>query len=260
MKFFADEAEWADGAPYTYDWQHITLICVMTALIVVGLILLWKKSKKTTDIVLIVLWAIQVVLEFGKIGLFVYYHGFGILRYRYCPIHLCSMFMYLFPFFMWGKGKVKQAATAFCVTIGFFGGIVNFTFSDMMYYTPALSSFFGLHALVYHGIMVFCAILIGAKYYKMQKFDYISVFVVLMITSVPAVIFDYVFGANYMFLRSGGTTPLKIISKYIPYNWVWTIIMIVLYFGLCVVLHYVAKFCYWIDEKIKNKKTKEELK
>ena len=257
MKFFADEQEFADGAPYTFDWQHITLICVMTVLIVVGLILLCKRSKKTTDIALITLWIIQVVLEFGKIGLFVSYHGFGILRYRYCPIHLCSMYMYVFPFFMWGRGKIKQIATAFCVTVSFFGGIINFAFSDMMSLVPALESFFGFHALLYHGIMVFCAILIGAKYYKMEKYDYIWVFLLLVFTSLPALIFDYVFGANYFFLRTGGTTPLGIISKHIPHAWIWTIIIYVLYFGLCVMLHYAAKLCYFIDAKIKSKQKRE---
>lgn len=254
MGFFSDEDSFKANGPYIFNWQHILIVSIFTIMIIVGIVILYKKEKKVSDKVLVILWIIQIVLEFTKIGLGLSYHGIAELRFRYMPIHLCSMFMYVFPFFMWGKGRIKQTATAFCSTYMFFGGLINFIIPSALYSTPAISSFFGLHTMVYHGIMVFCGLIIAIKYYKLEKLDFLHSFLVLVIVSIPALVFDYVFGADYMFFSSGVSTPLTIISNVIPYKWLWSLIMYALYLVLAIILQTFVQIIIWIVRKVKNKK------
>lgn len=210
-----------------------------------------KSGWKTIKIVLIVLWVIEVVFEFTKIGINTWAYGYFETQ-AILPIHLCSWFMYVMPFVIWGKGWLKQAALAFICTYGLLGGVVNFIVPDILNYYPAWA-FFGLHTMLYHGIMLFVGILLWIKVYKPKPIDWVTAFIFVVIAYIPCVIVDQLYGWNYMFLTDGHGTPLAMISEPLNNPAVWKVIMFIGYFAL----NFVFYVPVIIIEAVKKKKLKQ---
>lgn len=257
MRFFAPSSYYNANAPYIFNWEHILLIVVSVALITLLGIFIRKSSDKTVKNWLISLWVIEVFFEFLKIGIKISYDGFGVLMTN-TPVHLSSWFMYVMPFAIWGKGRIKHYAYAVLSTIMLFGGLVNFIIPSTLYDYPALTSFFGLHTMLYHVIMVATAVIIWVKLYKPAKYDFLAVMVALCIISIPALIFDLITGADYMFFSTGESTPLTILSNVIlPRKWLWIIIMFLLYFLLIIVIYAIIWSVHYVINKIKSRSIKK---
>ncbi len=143
--------------------------CLAAAVILLGLFLS-KKSEKSIRTVFACIWAVLVVLEFTKItwesvsGATVRVEWGGIM-----PLYPCSIFMYAMPFAIWGHGRVRYAACGYVCTLGLLGAAINFVYPATVLGNYSCISFAGFHTFLYHGSMLFCALVMPASGYLPTK-------------------------------------------------------------------------------------------
>ena len=149
------------------------------------------------------------------------------------PLYPCSIFMYAMPFAIFGKGKVRYMGCGYVCSLGFLGGAINFVYPANVLSSYSCISFAGLHTLLYHGAIVFCALVMllsGYHSYKEAK-----EFTDLIIPAVPAICVSVVgnivnfskIGSDYMFFKLnsfffapiGAATPdwLSVVIVYFIY-------------------------------------------
>ena len=200
-----------------FDTLHLIVAAVLTVAVVVLAVRLSKASERTVRMALGVLWAVVTAVEIIKIvwescaGAQVRVEWGGIL-----PLYPCSIFMYAMPFAVWGRGWVRHAACGYVCTLGLLGGAVNFIYPANVRGNYSCLSFAGVHTLVYHGAIVFCALVMLLSRY--HRYTGITHAWQLLLPAVPflvvsvaanAVNFSAV-GSDYMFFRLNSMffTPL----------------------------------------------------
>lgn len=199
----------ADKLPGTL----FTPMHLMFALILVGIVALAcmhcrKAGEDKLKKVFTVLWAFLVVFEVAKIaweslcGKVVDIELGGVL-----PLYPCSIFMYAMPFAIWGKGVIRKAACGYVCTLGLLGGLINFVYPVNVLGNYSCLSFAGLHTLIYHGTLVFCAIAMLLSgyhtYTDARKFrDLLVPAIPCLVMSIPANIVNFSpINSDYMFFK-----------------------------------------------------------
>ena len=207
-----------DGIPGTlFDTLHLLVAAVLTVAVLGLAVWLSRTDERTVRTVMGVLWAAVTVAEIVKIvwetcaGAQVRVEWGGIL-----PLYPCSIFMYAMPFAIWGRGLVRHAACGYVCTLGLLGGAVNFFYPATVLGNYSCLSFAGVHTLVYHGAIVFCALtMLFSRYHRYtgvtRAWQLLLPAVPFLIVSVAAnaVNFSSV-GSDYMFFRLNSMffTPL----------------------------------------------------
>ncbi len=230
-------------------------ICVMIVLIIAVPLLAWflrKMDKKKMKVLFFVLWALMTSLEIVKITWESMTNPNGFEVTGILPLYICSIFMYVMPFAIWGGeefGFSRKMACSYLCTLNLIGGLVNFVYPSNVLSNYSVISFSGLHTLFYHGTMVFVALLMlfsGYYSYKNIK-DAILAFIPLFVVSIPANVINFVYNCSYMFFRGG--FPFSLISDHMP-EWLWIIVLYIAY-ALIPFLFYLPSY---ISQKRKTKK------
>lgn len=250
--FFSYKDHYSGG--FLFGTGHI--IFIVFAVLTLPL-LAWlsrKLGEKKYRIILTVLFVAATVLEVIKIALEGYQdikYGGGKFNYGgLLPLYLCSMFMYVMPFAIWGKGRVKQCACSFLATFGIIGALANLVYPQILNGYPVWS-FAGLHSMLYHYTMMYVGISFWVTgYYKPQIKDIFHSYIPLAIFSVPVIIIDYVFKFDYMFYR-GDFFPFSILAQHMP-DPVWTAVLLVGYLAVNALLFYLP---YYIVTRVRAKKS-----
>ena len=161
----------ADTIPGTlFTPLHFIFSAVLLTLIIFGAIALSSKSEKLIRIVFMIIWTATVCLEIVKIiwetcsGQTVNLELSGIL-----PLYPCSIFMYAMPLAIWGKRYVRYMGCGYVCTLGLLGGIVNFFYPANILSNYSCISFAGLHTFLYHGAILFCALVMLKSGYHSYK-------------------------------------------------------------------------------------------
>ena len=199
----------ADTIPGTlFTPLHIVFAAIFLAVVITMAIVISRKSEKTVRTVMAVLWGTVVVLEVVKIlwesftGRVVDFNWTGNV-----PLYPCSIFMYAMPFAIWGKGNVRFAACGYVCTLGFLGGAINFVYPVNVLGSYSCLSFAGMHTLLYHSTIVFCALLMLLSRY--HAFTGITNWWQPLLPMAPAAIVSLAahavnfspVGSDYMFFR-----------------------------------------------------------
>lgn len=232
--FFTNKAYLpADLPGKLFSPLHIAVMPVLIIGVPLLAFLLRKTSQKRLRMLFAILWAVISVLEIVKIvwESSTNPHGFevtGIL-----PLYPCSIFMYVTPFAIWGKegGLLRKTACAFLCTLNLMGGAINFVYPVNVLTSYSWVSFAGLHTLIYHGVMVFIALLmLFSGYYRYDSIREAALaFIPLFLVSIPANIVNFAFDCSYMFFRGG--FPLSLLSDRMP-EWLWMIVLYLAYFSI----------------------------
>ncbi|MBQ9780016.1 MAG: YwaF family protein [Clostridia bacterium] len=231
-KDFLPPAEDIAGTMFT-PLHLIFAAVVLAAVIGLGL-LLSKKSEKTIRITFGILWAAIVILEVVKIiwetvsGATVSFEWGGIL-----PLYPCSIFMYAMPFAIFGKGKVRYMGCGYVCSLGLLGGGINFIYPATILGNYSCISFAGFHTFLYHGVMVFCALVMlrsGYHSYKnaltvgdllLPAIPALGVSVVANLVNFSKIGSDYMFFklSSFFFAPIGKATPdwFSVILVYLLY-------------------------------------------
>ena len=241
----------ADQLPGTlFTLLHFAVSACWITLIVLGCLLLRKKSEKTIQTVFAGLWIAVVILEIAKIlwetfcGTTVEFEVGGIL-----PLYPCSIFMYAMPFAIWGKGKVRYAACGYVCSLGLVGGAINFVYPANILNNYSCISFAGFHTLFYHGVMVLCAAtMLLTGYHSYKKVTRARE---LLLPAVPALAVSVIanlvnfspIGSDYMFfkLESFFFAPLGAATP----DWLGVILV----YGIYLLIHALPYLPFWIAFK-----------
>ena len=213
---------------------HFVFSAICISLVIVGSILISKRSERTIKIFFTVIWAILVTLEVTKIvwetcsGATVSFEWGGVL-----PLYPCSIFMYAMPFAIWGKGYVRYAACGYVCSLGFLGGAINFIYPANILSNYSCISFAGFHTFFYHGSLVMCTLIMllsGYHSYKsanrarellLPALPFLAVSVVANLVNFSKIDSDYMFFKleSFIFAPIGAATPdwLAVILVYIVY-------------------------------------------
>lgn len=225
----------ADKLPGTmFTPLHIVFAIISVALVVTLGLYVSRKSEKTIRRVLFVLWIVIVALEFTKMiwetvsGAQVNFEWGGML-----PLYPCSVFMYAMPLALFGKGILRRAGCGYMCTLGLIGGSINFVYPATILSNYSCISFAGFHTFLYHGAIVFTAlVMLRSGYHSYRKVTkWWELFVPALpffATSIVANIVNFSkIGSDYMFFKLnsfifapiGAATPdwLAVIIVYLAY-------------------------------------------
>lgn len=140
---------------------HFVFSAIMIALVVSAAIFVARLGEEKIRAVFTVLWATIVVLEAVKIvwetvsGATVNFEWGGVL-----PLYPCSIFMYAMPLVIWGKGELRRAGCGYLCSLGLLGGSINFVYPATILGNYSCISFAGFHTFLYHGAIVFAALVV----------------------------------------------------------------------------------------------------
>ena len=244
---------------------HFVVAGILLTLLIVGAILLSKRSERTIRIAFTVIWATLTVIDIFRMiwesttGNKVGFEWGGNL-----PLYPCSIFMYAMPFVIWGRGKVRYAACGYVCTLGFFGGAINFVYPANVLSNYSCISFAGINTFLYHGAIVFCALVMLISGY--HSFKRARKPIDLLLPAIPALLVsivahlvnfswinsDYMFfKMNSFFLPSIKSAISGIIGSELP---VWGCVILVYIFYL--VLHAAPYIPYFIVNNVTAKRAK----
>lgn len=225
----------ADRIPGTlFTPLHFVFAGFLLVFIVALAFKLSKRNEKAIRTVFTVIWATLTLLEITKIiwesvsGATVRFEATGVI-----PLYPCSIFMYAMPFAIFGKGKVRYAACGYVCTLGLLGGAINFFYPANVLSNYSCISFAGFHTFLYHGALLFCAIvMLLSRYHSYTKaksiIDLLLPAIPALCISIPANIVNFSpIGSDYMFFRLNSfffapigaalPTPVCVIIVYMIY-------------------------------------------
>lgn len=257
-----------DGKVYSgqdyFSLTHIVFMALATLAIVLLCVFLRKVSHKKVDIYLKVLAIFIPILEIAKITWESYYditlgHGFNFGGLM--PLYTCSMFIYVLPFVAFGKGKVKEYATAWLGSICIFAGFTNFYLTQILHSYPFFT-FASFQSLLYHFLMSFTGIFVVATgYFKPTWKDVIKGYIPLAIFSVLVIPVNYYlnalgYGADYMLYMWGNGAPiLPDMAKFFASNnlhLIYTLIVLVGYIAISGLVISIEKGVIALATKLKK--------
>lgn len=187
---------------------HLCFAAVVLAAVLCLAFLLAKQKEKTIRTVFAIVWGVVVVLEVVKIlwetysGATVSFEWGGIL-----PLYPCSIFMYAMPLAIWGNEKLRYMGCGYVCSLGLLGGSINFIYPATVLGNYSCISFAGFHTFLYHGAIVFCAVVMLKSGY--HAYGRARRFSDLLLPSIPALAVSVVanlvnfsrIGSDYMFFK-----------------------------------------------------------
>ena len=250
--FFTNKAYLPSDLPgKLFSPLHLVFMVLLTITVPLLAFLLRKMDKKKMKILFIVLWAVMTTLEIVKITWESLTNPNGFEVTGILPLYICSIFMYVMPFAVWGEESslLRRSACSFLCTLNLIGGLVNFVYPVNVLSSYSCISFAGMHTLFYHATMVFVALLmLFSGYYSFKNIkDAILAFIPLFIVSIPTNIVNFIYNCSYMFFRGG--FPFSLISDHMP-EWLWVIVLYLAY-ALIPFLFYLPSY---IHQKVKGRK------
>ncbi len=242
---------------------HFVLVGILLALIIVGAILLSKRSERTIRMTFAIIWATLTVIDiFRMIWESTTGNKIGFEWGGNLPLYPCSIFMYAMPFAIWGRGKVRYAACGYLCTLGFFGGAINFVYPVNVLSNYSCISFAGINTLLFHGALVFCTLVMlisGYHSFKDAKnpLDLLLPAIPALLVSIVAHLVNFSWiGSDYMFFKMNSffLPSIKsaiggLIGRELP---IWGCVILVYIFYLA--LHTAPYIPCFIANSLKTKK------
>ncbi|MDE6583671.1 MAG: YwaF family protein [Clostridia bacterium] len=238
MNWFTTNDLLKRSGPFTLCVDYIVWYILAAIVLGVGIYFLCKrKSEKVTKIVFIVLWAVAVAIDVTKLIVNIC-TGFNIGTD--IPLYICSIFMYVMPFAIWGKGLLKRIGCAIVCSIGLFGAIGNYVVPTVIV-KNSLFSFSGFHTTLYHTILIAVPlIMLCTGYFKFKFKDYGWTYLGFFVLTIPALILNFIAKTDYMYLLEGNYLPLLDDVAEIVGCYVWPIIMYVVYAFIIILMQLIV--------------------
>ena len=218
MNWFTTKDLFNRSGPFTVCADYIVWYILAAIVSVAGIYFLCKrKNERATKIVLMVLWAVTVALDVTKLIVNIC-GGFNIRSGL--PLYICSLFMYVMPFAIWGRGVFKRIGCAIVCSLGLFGAIGNYVVPSVIV-SYSLFSFFGFHTTLFHTILVAAPlIMLCTGYYRFKFKDYGWTYLGFFVLTIPALIFNFIAKTDYMYLFEGNYLPLLDgVAAKVGYGW-----------------------------------------
>lgn len=229
---------------FTIPHLIVLLFCILG--IVIAVIYTKKISKNKLKNLTKVFGIVLVILEIFKTIYNIYYDYTNIDSI--VPLHFCSLFIYSCLMAGFGKGQIEKFGSSFIVGAGIVCGGAFLIFPTTSLLSHPLFHFLSIHSMFYHSLMVYLGImyiikdvfeptLLNFKYYLLYSFVFY----------IPALVINFTFNSNLMFLRAPYRIPIQLLSKIQEYSQImYTIIIMIAY-----LLSYVLPYIIYIIKKHK---------
>lgn len=230
MNWFTTHDLLKRSEPFTYSTDYIVWYFAVAILFCVGIYFLNKyKTENRVKFVLIVLWATAVVIDLVKliVNICTDFSIHGDL-----PLYVCSLFLYIMPFAIWGKGIFKTIGAAYICTIGVFGAIGNYIVPSVIIHY-SLFSFYGFHTTLYHTLLLVTPlVMLCTGYFKFRFKDFGWQMLAFIVITLPVIPFNYITDSNYMYFNTG----IFIEDFAAKASYAWPLILYVAYAAIMMVM------------------------
>ena len=243
-----------------FSGWHIAYIILAFISCIFIAIFLRKLKHKGIDIFLKVLSIGAVIFEVSKISWESYYDittGRGFNKGGILPFYTCSLFIYCVILAAWTKGKVKEVALSYLTTVGLIAGGIGVVYCNGLNYYP-FWTFGAFYSLFFHYSMLSVGVLLLATSYKKLEWkDALKAWIPIVILSVIAIPFNYMWHSDYMQVYDAGGVPvlhdLGVKMGEAGIRGLFTALMLVLYIPLaCVVIAAYKGICLIVNRKQKT--------
>ena len=195
------------STPTPYGLYHFCCL----AILIFGTVLLCVRfrdaEEKTVRRILLIAWICMVIAETYKQIVFSMSVTDGVAEWEYLwysfPYQFCSTPLYVMPFAIFFRNRVREAAIVYLATFSLFGGLVV-----MIYPGDVYISMLGINiqTMLHHGLQVAIGIFLLVHERKSLGFrHFLKALPVFAIT--VAVAFALNFGVYHAFASVGGEIP-----------------------------------------------------
>ena len=155
--FFSKPMEY--NSARIFSIQHLALLCLTISGIIFAV--KYTNNKRSTilkniRIVTIAVWILEII----KI-IFNFKIGNGNNLNTYIPLYYCSILLYAGVFSSMGNGFIKRVGDVFLATGGIVGGVLFLLLPTTSITMYPMFHFITLQSFIYHGAMVYLAIIIN---------------------------------------------------------------------------------------------------
>ena len=139
-------------------------------------------------------------------------------------LYPCSIFMYTLPFYIWGKGLWKRAASGYICTLGLLGALINFGYPVARLMQYSCISFAAFHTFIFHGSMLFvCLVLLMSGEHRYtgvtRWWEMFLASVPGLLVSIPANLINYSpLHADYMYFTGQHFIVANILGNIGPHK------------------------------------------
>ena len=245
---FSKPGEYEACGIYTID--HFILLIIS----IIGIVLALHKSRKmnieqiksTITCITIMLWIFETIKIIFNIAI-------GNIKSpnNYIPLYFCSLILYagLFSSFGKEKGKIKHVGDVFIATGGIVAGVCFLIFPITSLTIYPVFHYISIQSFILHSCMIYLGILVNIKRYVIiKKQDIRDHFILIVIISIIAYIFNCIFDTNLMFISENFPgTPIELI-----YNLTGILYTIVSILAQATIPFYLIYFIINILKKIKK--------
>ena len=155
-----------------------------------------EQIKKTIKCITIVMWVLEIIKIIFNIII-----GNISNPNTYIPLYFCSLILYAGILSSFCKGKLKRVGDVFLSTGGIIAGICFLVYPSTSITIYPIFHYISLQSFILHGAMIYLGILMNIKnYIDLEMKDIKYYFILIVIISVIAYIFNLVFDSNLMFI------------------------------------------------------------
>lgn len=265
--FFLNKGRVPDGL---FSLPHLLTVTIVLVSLMGLAFFLGRKYKnnpkaidvilKTSAIIMIALYVLEVVD--GFIGLRLGGHTLeteeGRAKYfgqlvNSMPLFLCDIAIFSIPIIAFAKGKIRNILSDFMGIWGIPMGVIGTYLAGNVFGAVPVISFDGLLCVFIHVIPA--AVTVFLYYVKLATIDKSNMKVSLIsffFFTLFVLIYNYIFGTNFMFFFRGDGTPFDLFRPYVPLP-VYQVIVFALYMAYMALFYVVF---YFVKKKITNRKNK----
>ena len=194
-----------------FSTNHIFYIILAYVSIIFIAIFAKKVNHKKIDLYLKILSIAALVLEIGKISWESYYDittGRGFNKEGILPLYTCSLFIYCSLIAAWFKGRTKDIALSYLGTVGLIAGAIGVVYCNGLNFYP-FWTFGAFYSLFFHYFMFATGVfLISSGYKKLEWIDVFKSWIPIIILSLIAIPFNYMYHSDYMQVYDASGVPV----------------------------------------------------
>ena len=264
--FFLNEGREPDGLFSLAHILTVTVILVSLALVAFNLGRKYKDNPKAIDVILKVSAIIMICLYVAEVvdGFLGLYIGKGLVLgteegnkayfgqlVNSAPLFLCDIAIFSIPIIAFSKGKVRTLLSDFMGIWGIPMGVIGTYLAGNVFGSAPVISFDGLLCIFIHVVpMAVTIFLYLIKFATIDKANMKTALTSFLFFSLFVLVYNYIFGTNFMFFFRGDGTPFDWFRPYVSLP-VYQLIVFTLYMSYMVLFYYVF---FFIKSKVTEKR------
>ena len=255
--FFLNKGREPDGLFSLAHIVTVTVILLFLSLVAINLGRKYKENPKAIDVILKVSAIIMIVLYVAEVlgGFLHLYMGKGLvlgteegnrayfgLLVNSAPLFLCDIAIFSIPLIAFTKGKIRSILSDFMGIWGIPMGVIGTYLAGNVFGVSPVISFDGLLCIFIHVVPMSVTIFLYIiKFATIDKANMKTSLLSFFCFSLFVLVYNYIFGTNFMFFFTGDGTPFDLFRPYVSLP-VYQVIVFSLYMSYMILFYYAFHF------------------